>query len=392
MNLSESIEARMKLTKVELATLDELETRISGCTRISEIYSTIESDLSEIGYKEVRVIEYLRSGKLYNATLHGENNFRHYSNKKQQINLEDNVFRAITKYDKTTRKNKAYFPFKATPLLDNCLLGTIIVKSKIGKKDSRLIKEYAKWIGVELSPRYYRKEKEKEIKKERERVNKLVADVIHSIRGDLTTPMGYSSLALDLLKKTENIRKGKEIIKKLQKQLNKASKKVLYLQEVFNTGIGTKIPYNITSILEELIEEKKEDEDYYQIKIRNELGNSNYICNVNPTALELAFRELITNAFKYTLKEGSILINGKQGEERAIFCFRNGPTDIEFKKIKEEGKGMRIDKIFERGDGHGTGLGLDFVKKVIEEEHKGKINVTTENSEMIFRIELPLTH
>jgi signal transduction histidine kinase/ligand-binding sensor domain-containing protein/DNA-binding response OmpR family regulator len=110
--------------------------------------------------------------------------------------------------------------------------------------------------------------------------------------------------------------------------------------------------------------------------------------------LERVFYNLISNAFRYTPKGGTITIKVKQTIENVII------------EVEDSGVGIAKeyqDKIFERffevavnnkpdnDYSKGTGIGLSIANKIVK-LHKGKIGVLSDKKELgsVFTVELPL--
>ncbi|MRX64782.1 hybrid sensor histidine kinase/response regulator transcription factor [Maribacter luteus] len=110
--------------------------------------------------------------------------------------------------------------------------------------------------------------------------------------------------------------------------------------------------------------------------------------------LEQVFYNLISNAFKYTPKNGTIAIEISKDEKNITI------------DVKDSGPGIPIEyreKVFDRffeipeytktkkGQGTGTGIGLSIAKSIMD-LHKGSISVleNPDNGGSIFRITLPL--
>src|SRR3989338_9445775 len=135
MTLLDDIERRMDFSKRQLATLDELASRLAGCDKISQVYHTIENDLAlpspeGLGYSSVTVLEKLRSQKLYELHLQGENNFRHKNAKETLVQLDPEVFEQVQQHSKVVKEGITYFSIKATRLLEYALLGVIQIEQK----------------------------------------------------------------------------------------------------------------------------------------------------------------------------------------------------------------------------------------------------------------------
>lgn len=379
MSLHDQIQVRMGLSKRQLATLDELELRLAEKEKISLVYKTIESDLEQLGYAPSRVLERLRTGKLYTLPLAGENNFRHYDHKTELLHLEPAVYKELQTSNQVTAGEQIYFPFRATALLDFTLLGVLGVGKALSKSDKQLLQEYTQAIGIELSPRYFRKEKDQVLKRKQQQMQQLMSVAIHDLRNQLTPMVGYSTLIARIL---ENNHQGKEIAARFTGLLIKTTSELEYFQRIFTNDEQIKTPTNIYTIVEEIIAGQQSLVlQTRQIALINNLATQSYLARVDATAMELAFRELFNNAIKYSPPGAEISIRGEKEEGWLRFYIKN--TGVHIPPAKLPG-------LFEREQAQGTGLGLSFVRRVIEEEHRGKITPHSEPNALVLEIEIPL--
>ena len=378
---------RHYLTKRDLATQVVLNSRLARQQKISDVYRTIELDLNELmvpgteieRFPDAAALEYLRFGRLYDIVLSGENNFRHYDNKKELLHLDKRVYQALERYDCVTKDEKTYFPFRATPLLDECLLGVVVVGKKLSRIDKRLLKGHARAIGTELTPRYYRKEQETKKKKEIEAFKKVVAAGVHDVRNSLSVVQGYVSLASVTLREhpTASVWAGK-----MDNLVRKAEDGLLYVQRIFSGDGSKKEPTNLNILVTEILEERTDIlKRSHELQIVNELGTANYLASVDSVAIRLAIRELITNASKYSKNGGEIIVSAEKKEGIVKLSLKNTHATIPESELSG---------VFKGGNSKGTGLGLSFVKRVIEENHGGKITLQSEQDYVLFEIEIPM--
>lgn len=395
MALTDEIEEHMKLTKRQLAILDILPRHLAGCDRLGEIYETMERDLGAerpngLGYAPVTVLERVLFPQLYSAKygqpLEGENNFRHYSAKDKPVPLDPEVFQRLQTQDKTTNEGTTYFPFRATRLLKHTLLGVIEIERELPEAEINMLKDYAKAVGVELSPRYFRKERErvrqeqeKALLKKRKELSELMGTAIHYVRGRLQS---LSQPAYLVRRQLEDGHPSKVLAEGVEKRLVSVGRELEYFQEVFNAGEATKMPTNLYTIIEEIMAEERLPLLQAQgTALVNELERSQYLATIDPMGIRFAFFELLHNAMKYSPRGAEISVRGEREFDRVSLYFKNTGVQIPESELP---------LIFERNHGHGSGLGLADVKRIIEKEHNGKMTVQSADNEVVFIVELPL--
>ena len=211
-------------------------------------------------------------------------------------------------------------------------------------------------------------------------LNETQKDFVNNFTHEFKTPLSVIKIAADVLyqpaiiEKPEKLKNYAEIIKEqtthLQNQLNRmlvvayTEHSTLPLQkELFDAN---KLLQQAVDNINPLIEEKSGS---FEISFKT----TNSFINADKSYLLLAFINILENAVKYSVKPD---INITTYVEGADFC-----TDIKDNGIGIDEKQQR--KIFNKfyrvtyGEIHqakGFGLGLNFVKKIVE-AHKGNILV-----------------
>ena len=360
MTLLSQIEERMCLTKRQLATLDELELHLAEQERIGDIYKTVESDLSLLGYQST-VWEKI-----------GENIFRDYHHKEQPLHLEAEIYRELAKQP-VSKRGTSIYPLVGTSLVDSELLGIINVNTK---HDHVLLQEYAKAIGIELSPRYYRKQKERTVKERLRQVDELMSDAMHDLRSRLTPLKGYASL---LSSRLNHDLQGEKILGHLQRLLDKAEGELNYFQRVFREGRQEKAPTNLYQLMEKVMEEQRPIVlQQQQIDLINNLP-SDYVANIEGPAMELALHELVYNAIKYSPIGAQVTARSEVTEKQHKLYLRNTGVHLSEDKLAH---------LFDHQHAQGTGLGLSFVRRVML-EHGGDLRASSDGNAVEFEITLP---
>ena len=214
------------------------------------------------------------------------------------------------------------------------------------------------------------------IKIESER-KEFISNVSHELKTPLTVISGFIETLENMFtpKNTEQ----KKILKIMSGQANRMSKLIDDLLTLSNVEsslfqnrsdklliktIMIKLKKNI-SILN-----KKDHKIKYQIDDKLNIYGSK-------KEIESAFVNLITNAIRYTDKNGSILISWGLINGLPIFEVKDTGSGIEQKHINRiTERFYRVDEDRSRNSG-GTGLGLSIVKNIIR-QHDGELKITSE--------------
>jgi len=231
-------------------------------------------------------------------------------------------------------------------------------------------------------------------RKERQMVTKT-SDFINNMVHEFQTPLSNIRLASSLIKKRENAiadDKINEYISVIIKENHKLEKNVEEILKVSCTGSDACSFEDID--LHELIS-KTSDEFVTRIEsldgsLDKKLNAEHPVLKASPEHFRLIVSNLIDNAIKYSKGAPQIEITSKTVGKNIRLRFKD--------------KGIGIDKkdqsaIFEKyfrvstGDIHnvkGFGLGLTYVKKLVE-QYRGKISVSSsKDNGTVFTIILPL--
>ena len=226
-------------------------------------------------------------------------------------------------------------------------------------------------------------------------ISQIKTDFINNMTHEFKTPIATISLALDSIKNPKII-KNESLIKKYLKMIKDENERMH--DQVVNLLRISQLEKRELSIektnldINELI---KIAVSHVQLLLENEKGSINLYLNAdkseihgNETHLINVMVNIIDNAIKYCDKAPEIEVSTENITDKIVL------------KIKDNGVGMSKkvqNKIFEKfyreqtGDLHnikGHGLGLAYVKKIID-YHNGKITLESAlNKGTIFSIEL----
>jgi two-component system phosphate regulon sensor histidine kinase PhoR len=217
----------------------------------------------------------------------------------------------------------------------------------------------------------------------------FVANASHELRTPITIIKGFLETMRDMPEISQDL--FSEILKKMLKSCERMEslvKSLLLLADLENCPKGGFEDCDLVQMIDEV--------SYNLISIHQEATIETYLKDssiriwANLDLLELALRNLLENAVKYSKGAARIAIRLEVGEQTCKI------------KIKDEGIGIpekdiphlfdrfyTVDKTHSRRLG-GAGLGLSIVKKIVE-NHRGAISVFSKYHEWTeFVMELPL--
>ncbi|MCY1633355.1 sensor histidine kinase [Marinifilum sp. D737] len=212
-----------------------------------------------------------------------------------------------------------------------------------------------------------------------------VSGVVH----DLKSPISFTYTFLDYLSSKEELAPMQSLLSNASANISKLNGKIELIltlfrgkhQKIVMKAENYPLALKCKEILSELNVIYQEKQAKFDVNISQDLN-----LMVDPLYFEMALRNLIDNAFKYSDTPAKIDISTKTDKKKFHIYIKdsgNGIPKNEQKKIFSE---------FYRSDNitKGHGIGLSFSKKVIK-AHKGKISLQSKIDEgSTFCIELPI--
>ena len=216
--------------------------------------------------------------------------------------------------------------------------------------------------------------------------DRFMHSVTHDLKNPLLAIMGMSQL-LERLRTDELSdaeKKYYSIIKEEGDRLMGMISDILNLAKLESGKLELdKTDFPIDEVIDKIVEAHTPQAQNSGITLSLEVKTSPIIINADKSLIERVILNLLTNAIKFTPRNGSIIIKGAVSEEGVRVS------------VKDTGKGIpksMTEQVFnrfqqvEKGARHGAGIGLNIVKEVIE-AHGGSIWVESElgkGSEFVF--------
>lgn len=230
------------------------------------------------------------------------------------------------------------------------------------------------------------------------RLSEVKTDFINNMTHELKTPIstiGLSSemiMRTDIEKEPEKVQKYASIIFKENKRLQSQVERVLNVAKLDkNEIVLKKEPFNMVELFEEVKDNFEFNQEAKGGNVHLELAATEDEILVDPVHISNVVFNLVDNAIKYCTETPNIHI--RTSSDKRFYYIEVEDNGI---GIKRENQKMIFDKFYRVPTGNlhdvkGFGLGLYYVKLIIE-SHKGTIAVrSTPGKGTTFTIKLPIS-
>ena len=229
-------------------------------------------------------------------------------------------------------------------------------------------------------------------------ISEIKSDFINNMTHEFKTPIATINLALDSIKNPrifgdpEKVIRYLDMIKEENKRMLAQVNNVLQISKLEKNEVDIKKePINVHLIIKEAIEHVKLLAEDREGQISVNLAATENQINLNKLHFTNIIVNLLDNAIKYSPDAPIISINTVNDSPESITII-----------VSDKGQGMSkiaVKRVFEQfyrehtGNIHnvkGHGLGLAYVKQIVE-DHNGKIDVVSEKGKgSTFTIKMPL--
>ncbi len=230
------------------------------------------------------------------------------------------------------------------------------------------------------------------------KLSEIKSDFINNMTHEFKTPIATIGLAADALEspKVMGVKKSTvyylKIIRQENKRMNNQVERVLQMALIEQGKLQVDLQEtDVHNIIQNCIEVANFTASNNKGKISSSLRASCSLSNIDEIHLANVMNNLLDNAIKYTNKPPDIIV--ETYNQQNLFCIRVSDNGVGMSK---EVQTHIFDKFYRKPMGNihnikGFGLGLSYVKAVIE-AHKGSITVTSEpNNGSTFIIKLNCT-
>ncbi|WP_041076142.1 GAF domain-containing sensor histidine kinase [Thermotoga caldifontis] len=220
--------------------------------------------------------------------------------------------------------------------------------------------------------------------KEREKLallGEVAARVAHELRNPITVIGGFINRAKKNLSNPGTVEKYLDVISKEVENLERIVTEILEFSKPKSILEFTE--FDINELIQEVVYLMQEKASRANVIIETRLSSAAKVV-ADRTKLKRVLINLVQNAVEASPPNGKIVIKSfKEAEKVVVSVFNTGQplSENELKKIFTP---------FYTTKTQGTGLGLPICKKIIEDEHGGRIWAEPKNDGMEFLFEIPV--
>lgn len=220
--------------------------------------------------------------------------------------------------------------------------------------------------------------------------NEFIATASHDLKNPLTSIGGYTQLLTQAGPLSDNQKEFVERIQHASKTMGELVQNMMSLVQLDLEASQKYEPINVNTLITEMEHEFAPQANGKLQSLSAQTYSHPVHVNGDPLQLRQVFRNLISNAIKYTPQGGKIKVKTSLKPDQIIIEIEDNGYGIpaadlpfifnRFYRVRS-GKASEVE---------GNGLGLAIVKSIIS-EHKGSINVESETGKgSCFSITLPL--
>lgn len=220
----------------------------------------------------------------------------------------------------------------------------------------------------------------------------FVANVSHELKTPLTTVKSYTETLLDgAIEDREISIEFLNVINNESDRMARLVRDLLQLSHLDHKKLNFNfIKFDINKLIKDVVKKLEISFKEKKHKLKLELSNTTNLINGDKDKIEQVIQNILSNAIKYTPKDGIIYVQTKEDYEDIIIKIIDNGIGIpkeDLPRVFE--RFYRVDKARSRDMG-GTGLGLSIAKHIVE-EHGGEISVDSEVGKgSIFKIKIPV--
>jgi two-component system, OmpR family, phosphate regulon sensor histidine kinase PhoR len=213
------------------------------------------------------------------------------------------------------------------------------------------------------------------------KIDEINRNLFNNMAHEFRTPLTNIGLATRMFsRKHDDLKDNKylDVISKESNRLKYQVERVLHLAKLENgTYQLEKEKLQIVDLLKEVINDMDLRIREKQAKVNLEIKTKELFVLGDKFHLGNAFRNLLDNALKYSKNTALIDISVENSKDGILIHFQDNGIGISEKEQAIVFKKYKRSEVFGKSNRNGFGLGLAYVKMIVE-QHRGFINVISE--------------
>ncbi|KAA2217141.1 tetratricopeptide repeat protein [Maribacter flavus] len=334
------------LKSLDLYKSFKLRSGLEKCSRILYKLAKYESDFEDS-------LKYLESAEAYSDSISKEQNKTNLSMLKAKLAFEEERTRLEETNLATINTQKKYIGWSLVSLILAIVVIFFIQKSS--KKRKKLNTILA--------------DNERELHLTNQTKDKLFSIVGHDLRGPIISLKGLLDVSL-------NEENGESQFRRFGPKLQKDLEHIHFtLDNLLNWGQtqmkgSSMVPRNLLARneVEDISKIFNENLKNKRIKLINSIPD-NLCAKMDLNHFEIVFRNLISNAIKFSHEGGKILIDGEISKDKVLIKVKDNGVGISEDDIKKIWDYKEHLSTFGTNDEKGTGLGLMLCKEMVEKNN-----------------------
>lgn len=324
-------------------------------------------ELSKKQEQTAKALSFLELSEMYADSNYLAKNIRDITMLKTKMAFEEDKADLELKNDLEVAEQKKYVQRAIFGLLCALVIALLVIQSN--RTEKKLNKELAIQTNVLV-------QKQEELNEINKNQDKLFSIVGHDLRGPIVSLKQLLALALE---DETGIKHFYRFGPKLKKDVDHIH---FTLDNLLNWGLTQMqgeplkpVALNVKEELVKILDLFREVMDKKTLTVHKDLVENDWI-TIDANHFKIIFRNLISNAIKFTQATGEIVLKIQKEENKLIISIEDNGIGMSVETLSRIFKQSEFYTTFGTDNERGTGLGLTLCKEMVA-KNKGTISVTS---------------
>nr|WP_321357054.1 hybrid sensor histidine kinase/response regulator [uncultured Draconibacterium sp.] len=290
--------------------------------------------------------------------------------------------------------NAQLYRFISKPWDRNDLVLTVKEAVKSFLQERKIRKQNRELLELNASLEEQVAQRTEELREANATKDKFFSIIAHDLKSPFNALLGLSDAMLENWEVFEDENK-LEFVQDIHDASKNTYALLQNLLEWSRSQIGSvqvnPVEFNPVELVHENLEVLKQHAESKQISITNKV-NSEALCHADKNMISTVFRNLISNAIKFTHPNGNIKITSFAKNSHYEFCITDDGIGMDEATKKDLFNLSSKTQRFGTSHESGSGLGLYLCKEFVESNHGELSVISKENEGSTFCFTLPIAH